>query len=321
VLFFLGTFSAREAESHPVHPLTLTFHTAPKGTNTFLLSLLSKQNSKQFLSLTQASFAHLPGTSTAISGSAQAFLKQTAAITSNGVNAGESLGVVSFAQFNDRFFFLPSGAVDTQEIDTVGNNPLNTGSAGTFVTINNPGLNQFTFAKTGFPIISSSSLLAFKLLPNSGRLLALNLLPRSGAVRALLSEYSLLTRNAVSAGRNLVSNPLGGQFTGTWYGPAGGNTFFSGGNFLMAFGNNPLNNPSINNINVTNPLSYLNLANGKRLYISSGELLSTYYVPLGGKWFSQGYNVYALGSNPANMGLASPNITVIPSQFINYLLR
>jgi hypothetical protein len=251
---------------------------------------------------------HFPGANLPLSGSAKAVLQQYASLTATGVSDGESLGVISFAQFNDRFYFLPSGTLDFQEVDTIGNNVLNTGGFGSLVSIANSGLNQITFAKQQGGAVAS--------------LVALKSLPHSGATRAFLNRYELIARNSVFAGRNLVSHPLGGQFSGTYFNPTTPGMFTPGGSFLFAFGNDPFNNPALTQISVSNPTSFLLLANGKKLFISNGELLSTFYRDLGGgRFFSAGYNVYALANNPLNKGLAAPNISVNPSTFVNYLLK
>jgi len=290
-------------------------HPASRATAFQLLALLSKGSRKSFPDsalIAQAHTAFYPGSHTLLSGSAKAVLQQYASLTANGVNEGESLGVVSFAQFNDRFYYQPVGStyhVDIQEVDTIGNNPLNNGLVGNRISIANSGLNQITLAKPQTLGVRS--------------LAALKILPHSGATEASLNKYALLTRNAVAAGRNLVSHPLGGQISGTWYAPTiNPSTFRAGGLFVFAFGNNPFNNPALTQINVPNPSSFLLLANGRKLFIHNGEFLSTYYAQLGsGKFESAGYNVYAIGNNPLNQGLAGPNIPVNPSTFVNFLSK
>jgi hypothetical protein len=283
-----------------------------------LAAIFHKGSSKYFLSaaLSQSSRIPLIVQRGALSGSAKAILNQYANITATGTVRGQSLGVISGGQLNGQLEFEEVSpnvyTADAVQVNIFGNSALNVGGPkpGLF-TIPDASANFFQFSRT------RSTVAAWGLLPYK--------IPSgSGATRALLNQYKYLARTSVGTSANLVSHPVGGELYGTSYDNV--TNVLPDSIFVAAFGKNPLNIPTLPNnalVTITNPSNYLLLANGKRLTLSGGQLLSTEFDPQpNGKFaITEPYSLFAFGSSPFNTGVHGPRVTIDPKTFVNYLLH
>jgi hypothetical protein len=178
------------------------------------------------------------------------------------------------------------------EVDEFGaGNPLNTNGAAGTVTLTNT--NPF------FIFGSSPVTLPSPGLPSN---IHVPVRPLSLAGKAFEKLYAGAINNGVSQGIYLRDHPVGGVLEGTYYYP---NSFYPVSYQLLAFGNSPLNNQSIQSVQYNPFGSYLQFANGVRVSITNGQFLSTYYFPgsAPNTFQAQAYNFDVFGSNPLNVGI------------------
>jgi hypothetical protein len=301
-----------------VRPLTLS---SARSASQLSALFFSKGSSKLFLrsAFAQANLVTFPGIRGPLSQSARTIINQYSTLVSSGVSQGEQLGVVSFGQLNGQVEYEQvSGstyASDGTQINIFGNTPLNSGFRPGSFTVPNPGQNVLFFGG-GTPNGVGGKGVAASLLP-------FNTITGSAATRAFINQYKYLARTSISMGKNLASHPIGGELAGTSY-DGTGNNVHPDALFVSAFGQDPLNIPglAINaHVNIPNPSSYLLLANGKKLFITSGQIFSTEYVPLNnGKFSIEGYSLFAIGKNPFNTGAMGPGIVINPKTIMSYLL-
>lgn len=251
-------------------------------------------------------FHRLPG----FSGSASNFYNSAKLLQNASFSQGtlaSATRIITSGQINGTFYEDFSGTGTAFErfpniLDAIGSNPFNSGTIG---VVTNPGnfTNSFTFAGSGKAAVG--------LIPPAH-------LVGPGSARALQNVYHNIAIGSYNAGvKTGFSNVIGGQLTGTAYERfVNGNTFQTVSRFVYSFGNVPFNTqlPIASGIILSNPTSFLLLANGKTLSLSNAFVGGTLIEGFGTPptfYSTQGFWALAVGKNAFNhFGGSSSNVTI-----------
>jgi hypothetical protein len=318
VAFFLP---ANHAQGHPallvvkLAPRLAIQHSSSLFTAKQLALLLSKGHNQIFL--TKSTVGGIPLLRGTLPGSlsARAILAQYRTIVQNGIALGSTASVTN-GQLLGTLYFNSGGttyntvfAPDQPLTFAFGSNPLNVG-----------GGPEFFFQD--LPFVPNSISLTPGLIKSAGGFLGPILFSRrpplfhlSGSQQAFLNQEKALTRESVLLGAKLTGNggPItGGELSGEFYQNLGMNRYEPVGNFVYAFGSNPLNQELSKAVSIPNPSNFFDFTSGIDRSISSGVLFGTGYLPFN---FHQG-TIFALGNNPLNI---PPFHDVFPTNFTSLL--
>lgn len=147
----------------------------------------------------------------------------------------------------------------------------------------------------------------------------------TGANRIIFNQLHLVGVNALQAGRQLAEHPLGGDlYSSANYYPTGSpftsTTYLNQGPALISFGNSPHAGPNPVSFTNSNPVSYIQFSKKLTLTITSGQLLTEYYVRSGNNYVPGTPNIYAIGNCLLGSKPRFSLITVNPYAFNNFLL-
>jgi hypothetical protein len=339
-IFLAACFSTTQAQAHvllsplPHHNIILTKLLPAKSTasSKLLTSLLTKNRnslsalfgpgmygslSTRTLLLEEKTIATSAFTSGQNSVTASALLKAIP-------NSGQIEGTL-YTSFANTANYHDEGVYDFNNFGSFVVNP-NFGFVSPSGAAFTPGfVNSLSFTNTTFGNTSISSNLSKTIsVRPSAKTGPLGL---TGSAARLQKEFDDLAQKSFNAG--VSASPFkggtlaGGELTGTYYIENGSATKFrSVGNFVFAFGNNSLNNPSNPGhlvIGSSLPLTnYITFASGVTKDISSAQI-SGMLIGTGGGASQHGAFpfLFAIGNSPLNVGFHSTMVTS-PSLFFTF---